>query len=209
MHRNTPNAIQADPYNRPRVNNLLVSNKNEVKIANNPNKNKITAAIILSASFKTSTLAMAKAIINAPPKSNSMERIIQVWFKDGRIFIKTDKENTYSRPLEAFPLLLEATPEQRAQYEIGMEGDDLRWEEIDEDIHISSFFEKAEPNSDNVIAKVFERFPQLNVSEVARTIGINKSLLSRYIYGIKKPSEKRTEQILQAIRQLGRDMASI
>ena len=141
--------------------------------------------------------------------SNSMEKIIQVWFEDGRIFIKTDKENTYSRPLEAFPLLLEATPEQRAQYEIGMEGDDLRWEEIDEDIHISSFFEKAEPNSDNVIAKVFERFPQLNVSEVARTIGINKSLLSRYIYGIKKPSEKRTEQILQAIRQLGRDMASI
>ncbi|MBQ4189888.1 MAG: DUF2442 domain-containing protein, partial [Bacteroidales bacterium] len=100
-------------------------------------------------------------------------------------------------------------PEQRAQYEIGLEGDDLRWEEIDEDIHISSFFEKAEPNTDNVIAKVFERFPQLNVSEVARTIGINKSLLSRYIYGIKKPSEKRTEQILQAIRQLGRDMASI
>ena len=141
--------------------------------------------------------------------SNSMEKIIQVWFEDGRIFIKTDKENPYSRPLEAFPLLLEATPEQRAQYEIGMEGDDLRWDEIDEDIHISSFFEKAEPNTDNVIAKVFERFPQLNVSEVARTIGINKSLLSRYIYGIKKPSEKRTEQILQAIRQLGRDMASI
>ena len=141
--------------------------------------------------------------------SNNMERIIQVWFEDGRIFIKTDKENTYSRPLEAFPLLLEATPEQRAQYEIGLEGDDLRWDEIDEAIHISSFFEKAEPNTDNVIAKVFERFPQLNVSEVARTIGINKSLLSRYIYGIKKPSEKRTEQILQAIRQLGRDMASI
>ena len=107
-----------------------------------------------------------------------MEKIIQVWFEDGRIFIKTDKENTYSRPLEAFPLLLEATPEQRAQYEIGLEGDDLRWDEIDEDIHISSFFEKAEPNTDNVIAKVFERFPQLNVSEVARTIGINKSLLS-------------------------------
>ena len=95
--------------------------------------------------------------------SNSMEKIIQVWFEDGRIFIKTDKENTYSRPLEAFPLLLEATPKQRAQYEIGVEGDDLRWDEIDEDIHISSFFEKAEPNSDNVIAKVFERFPQLNV----------------------------------------------
>ena len=51
--------------------------------------------------------------------------------------------------------------------------------------------------------------PQLNVSEVARTIGINKSLLSRYIYGIKRPSEARTRQILDAIRALGREMADI
>ena len=44
---------------------------------------------------------------------------------------------------------------------------------------------------------------------MARSIGINKSLLSRYIYGIKKPSEQRKEQILNCIRQLGREMASI
>lgn len=117
--------------------------------------------------------------------------------------------NEYSRPLEAFPLLLEATPQQRAQFEIGIDGDDIRWDEIDEDIHIRSFYETAEPDTNNPIADVFKRFPQLNVSEVARTIGINKSLLSRYIYGIKKPSAQRTEQILGAIRQLGREMAAI
>jgi len=44
---------------------------------------------------------------------------------------------------------------------------------------------------------------------MARYIGINKSLLSRYIYGIKKPSQKRTDQILDAIRQLGREMSGI
>ena len=141
--------------------------------------------------------------------TNNMERIVRVWFDKGRIFIKTDGNNIYSRPLEAFPLLYEATPEQRALFEIGLEGDDLHWDDIDEDIHISSFFETTEPDTDNVIANVFKRFPQLNVSEVARTIGINKSLLSRYIYGIKKPSQKRAEQILDAIRQLGREMASI
>ena len=54
-----------------------------------------------------------------------------------------------------------------------------------------------------------KRFPQSNVSEMARTIGINKSLLSRYIYGIKKPSQKRIDEILDAIRHLGRDMAEI
>ena len=138
-----------------------------------------------------------------------MESIVKLWFEGGRIYILTDHGNTYSRPLEAFPLLLEATPEQRAKYEIGLDGDDIRWDDIDEDIHISSFFVIAEPDTDNPIAQVFRRFPQLNVSEVARSIGINKSLLSRYIYGIKKPSEGRKEQILSSIRQLGREMASI
>ena len=138
-----------------------------------------------------------------------MEAIVKLWFSDERIFILTDQGNEYSRPLEAFPLLLEATPQQRAQFEIGLDGDDIRWDEIDEDIHISSFFETTEPDTNNPVADVFKRFPQLNVSEVARTIGINKSLLSRYIYGIKKPSAQRTEQILDAIRQLGREMAAI
>lgn len=109
----------------------------------------------------------------------------------------------------AFPLLLDASEEQRAKYEIGLEGDDLHWDDIDEDIHISSFFESVEPNMDNPVADVFHRFPQLNVSEVARTMGINKSLLSRYIYGIKKPSQQRVDQIMNTIREIGQQMASI
>ena len=138
-----------------------------------------------------------------------MEIIVKLWFAGGRIYILTDHGNTYSRPLEAFPLLMEATPEQRSQFEIGLEGDDVRWDNLDEDIHISSFFVKEEPQTDNPIADIFKRFPWLNVSEVARSIGINKSLLSRYIYGIKKPSEKRKEQILETIRRMGKEMASI
>ncbi len=138
-----------------------------------------------------------------------MEAIIKVWFDGGRIYILTNQDNTYSRPLEAFPLLLDATDGQRAKYEIGLDGDDIHWDEIDEDIHISSFFDTAEPDMNNPIADLFHRFPQLNVSEVARTIGINKSLLSRYIYGIKKPSQQRTDQIISTIRQLGRDMSAI
>ena len=135
--------------------------------------------------------------------------IESVWFDNGRIFIRTNTGAVHSRPLEAFPILLEASPEQRSKFEIGLYGDDIHWEELDEDIHISSFLENAEPDPDNTIAIVFRRFPQLNVSEVARTIGINKSLLSRYIYGIKKPSKQRETQILEAIRNLGREMASI
>ena len=139
----------------------------------------------------------------------SMAKIQKVWFDGQRIYVTTDEGQTLSRPLEAFPILKDATDEERNAFRIGRFGDDIRWEELDEDIHISSFYETAEPDTNNPIAKVFHRFPQLNVSEMARTIGINKSLLSRYIYGIKKPSAQRTEQILNAIRTLGREMSKI
>ena len=75
-----------------------------------------------------------------------MEAIVKVWFEDNRIYILTDPGNTYSRSLKAFPLLRRATAEQRALYEIGQDGDDIHWEDIDEDIHISSFFVTAERN---------------------------------------------------------------
>ena len=140
---------------------------------------------------------------------NRMEKIVKVWFEGERIFIGTESGGTFSRPLQVFPVLLEATPAQRACYEIGFDGDDIRWEELDEDIHISSFHETDEPDPDNEIASIFNRFPQLNVSEMARYIGINKSLLARYIYGVKRPSPQRREQIISAIRDLGREMADI
>ena len=92
-------------------------------------------------------------------RTNDMESIVKLWFAGGRIHILTDQGNTYSRPLEAFPLLLDATPEQRAHYEIGIDGDDIRWDDIDEDIHISSFFVTAEPDTNNPIAEVFRKFP--------------------------------------------------
>ena len=141
--------------------------------------------------------------------TNNTERILKVWFESGRIFIRTDSGCTFSRPLEAFPLLKDASGDQRMRYEIGLEGDDIHWAELDEDIHISSFYESAEPDPENEIAAIFRRFPQLNVSEMARTIGINKALLAKYIYGIKHPSPARREQILAAIRTLGREMAEL
>ena len=141
---------------------------------------------------------------------NIMEKISRVWFDSRRVYIETDASKVYSRPLEAFPVLLEATEEDRLDYKIGRFGDDIRWPSLDEDIHITSFTEEtAEPDYANDIAMIFSRFPQLNVSEVARSIGINKSLLSKYIYGIKKPSEKRKQEIVFSLHKLGRELIAI
>ena len=138
-----------------------------------------------------------------------MEKIQKVWFDSQRIYVMTDEGQTLSRPLEAFPVLKEATDEQRKAFRIGHFGDDIRWEELDEDVHISSFHETTEPNMENEVARMFLMFPQLNVSEMARYIGINKSLLAKYIYGMKKPSPERLSQIKSAFHSIGERLIAV
>ncbi len=138
-----------------------------------------------------------------------METIKNVWFENERIYMLSNDDRVYSRPLEAFPVLKDATDNERNGYTLEMRGTAVRWIGLDEDIHISSFYEKAEPEYDNEIAKIFSRFPQLNVSEVARNIGINKSLLAKYIYGIRKPSRKRIAQIRESLHALGKELIAV
>ena len=138
-----------------------------------------------------------------------MRTIEKLWFDSERIWIQTDDLQKISRPLEAFPTLKEASNEERMSFKINKLKDSIRWEEIDEDIHISSFFEEEEPDYENEIALIFKKFPQLNISEVANSIGIHKSLLAKYIYGIKKPSEKRKQEIKDALHNLGRELLAV
>ena len=138
-----------------------------------------------------------------------METIKNIWFENERIYMLSSEDKVYSRPLEAFPALKEATDNERMNYTIFMRGEAVRWASLDEDIHISSFYKQAEPEYDNEIAFIFSKFPQLNVSEVARSMGINKSLLSKYIYGIKKPSEERVNAIKEALHSLGRELVAV
>ena len=135
-----------------------------------------------------------------------MEKIKSLWFDENRIYIRTTENRVLSRPLEAYIELQEASAEERNSFVIDSDGVSIRWEALDADMHISSFYETTEPNYRNEVAEMFNRFPWLNVSEVANTIGINKSLLARYIYGISKPSEQRLNQIREALHEMGKEL---
>ena len=135
-----------------------------------------------------------------------MEKIKSLWFDEDRIYIRTTENRVLSRPLEAYIELQEASAEERNSFVIDSDGVSIRWEALDADMHISSFYETTEPNYHNEVAEMFNRFPWLNVSEVANTIGINKSLLARYIYGISKPSEQRLDQIRKALHEMGKEL---
>ena len=66
------------------------------------------------------------------------ELTMKVTFTDGRVL---------SVPLSWFPLLDNATPEQRAKCEIGGGGVSLHWPDIDEDLSIAGLMAGVDRNS--------------------------------------------------------------
>jgi hypothetical protein len=49
---------------------------------------------------------------------------------------------TFDQPIERFPRLLHATPEQRRNYRIGFGGTGIHWDELDEDLSVAGLLEE-------------------------------------------------------------------
>ena len=60
----------------------------------------------------------------------------KVWFDKENMWIILTDGRQLSVPLVYFPRLLNATPEQRNNYELSGGGTGIHWEEIDEDISV-------------------------------------------------------------------------
>ena len=55
----------------------------------------------------------------------------------------------------------------------------------------------------------FNFYKVINAKALSERIGMNQSLLSQYISGIKKPSSKQTHRILQGVHQIGRELLEV
>lgn len=55
----------------------------------------------------------------------------------------------------------------------------------------------------------FQYYKVLNSKFLADKIGMNPTLLSQYVQGHKKPSDKQTEKILFGIHQIGQELSEI
>jgi len=60
----------------------------------------------------------------------------KVWFDKENMWVALTDGRQLSIPLLYFPRLLNATPEQRNNYELSGGGTGIHWEEIDEDISV-------------------------------------------------------------------------
>ncbi|MBQ5616580.1 MAG: DUF2442 domain-containing protein, partial [Bacteroidaceae bacterium] len=100
-----------------------------------------------------------------------------------------------------------ATPEEREKYELWAYG--ISWSELDEDMSYESFYYEDAKEPANGIQAAFLKNPYLNISAVARKIGIQQSLLASYIKGTKKPSDTRKAEILDAIHEIGHSLLEV
>jgi DNA-binding transcriptional regulator YiaG len=55
----------------------------------------------------------------------------------------------------------------------------------------------------------FQYYNVINAKVLAQKIGMNESLLSQYVQGRRKPSDKQTDKILAGIHQIGRELSEI
>lgn len=136
------------------------------------------------------------------------EKINKVWFEDGCIKIQTNKDEMLSQPLEAFPALFSATADQRGNYYLWDDNRSIRWEELDEDIHISHFHEPETVNYDNEVNKLLSRFPWLDMKGFAEFIGMHWTKLARFRYGVWTPSPETIAKIKKGIITIGKEMSA-
>lgn len=59
------------------------------------------------------------------------------------------------------------------------------------------------------LPQFFEYYKVINAKVLSSRIGINNTLLSQYVNGNKKPSEKQVQKILNGVRELGRELAGL
>ncbi len=75
----------------------------------------------------------------------------------------------------------------------------------DENIKFSHSYIKLEID----FQQFFKYYKVLNAKFLAEKIGMNPTLLSQYVQGHKKPSQKQADKILAGIQQIGQELSAI
>ena len=131
-----------------------------------------------------------------------MNKQQKIWFDDEYIYWQAN-DTIKKQSLRYYPLLQKATDAQRKKYIFSPFG--IHWAAIDEDVSFESFDYNEEP-AYNEISKIFKHFPEINVSRFAQRIGMNASLLAKYICGAKNPSPERVKYITEQLHAFAEEL---
>ena len=130
--------------------------------------------------------------------------IERIWLTDDAVWIRT-KDGREARELfRDFPRLADADKDVLSSFVTDEYG--ISWPDLDEDLSYEGFFDARDVND---LSEFFKSHPELNVSAIARRMGISQSLFAQYISGMKKPSAERFDAILSTIREIGRELMDV
>lgn len=131
-------------------------------------------------------------------------KITKIWFDTDFIYGEDESGKEYRQSLLWYPGLMNATDEERLDYKFGFRG--IHWRGLDEDVSFDSFADAdAIPTA---MQRFFLTHKEIKLSEFAKLIGIDPTLLRNYINGFKKPSKKRERRILNGIHLLAQEYAA-
>ena len=133
-----------------------------------------------------------------------MMTIEKIWITETEIWIKTSDGREACEKFSDYPRLKFATTEQRKNYSSDKWG--IHWKELDEDLCFENFFKEKKTNE---LYNLFMAHPEINISAVARRLGMSQSLIAQYICGAKNPSPERLNLIKEEIRNIGRELINI
>ncbi|NEN22907.1 type II toxin-antitoxin system HicB family antitoxin [Cryomorpha ignava] len=81
---------------------------------------------------------------------------------------------------------------------------------LQEDTFLANEFANGYKLKFNVsLESVFELIPEVNISQLAKSGGLNASLLRQYVSGSKKASEKQAQKIMSALNKLSEKIETI
>lgn len=129
--------------------------------------------------------------------------ITKIWLTDDAVHIRTTDGKEAKELFADYARLKNASREALEDYTSDSFG--IHWNQLDEDLSFESFFKEKHENK---LYKLFMSFPEINVSALARRLGIQQSLMAQYIGGSKKPSKERQDAILAELRKIGNELMS-
>ena len=59
------------------------------------------------------------------------------------------------------------------------------------------------------VASLFDYHPYLNISAVAKKMGVNASLMRKYASGVCKPSKERLQQIADCLKNISSELMTV
>jgi hypothetical protein len=121
-----------------------------------------------------------------------------------KIAVIVEKTSTgFSAYLEKYPVVSTGADVQQLTTNI-IEAINFYFEETDEPLQVS----KKDLELSFSVPSLFQLYP-INVKHFAERIGMNYTLLSQYVQGRKKPSEKQIEKIVDGLKEIGKELSRV